>query len=343
MIVTKKRIPLASVILVGILPSFLKKAFYRLKGYKIGSNTRIGFGSVVLGEWVTIRDHAKIGFLTVIRAKKIEIDRFARIESLCFIDTNEFILGEDSKIREQVQVGGLSGPDSVLKIGKRCSVGQGCYLNPTKPIIFEDDVALGGAGCIFTHASWQSVLEGYPVKFDSVTIHKNVYLAWKVFILPGIEIGENSTIGANSTITINIPSNSLASGSPVKIALSGKDKWPRTISDLTQVHVLEKVNDEFIVYLEYHKKECNLSRNEQYDLMDFGKQGQIIFIKQPINLNLFSSTPKDTYLFFEEFEMGNSPSMILQLKSKTRLNSNRMGEEYVRYLSRYGIRFDRLD
>jgi hypothetical protein len=35
--------------------------------------------------------------------------------------------------------------------------------------------------------------------------------------------------------------------------------------------------------------------------------------------------------------------MILNLINKTRMGSTDVGEEFVRYISRYGIRFDRID
>ncbi|MCK7480554.1 MAG: hypothetical protein M0C28_27485 [Candidatus Moduliflexus flocculans] len=49
---------------MGWLPGFLKKAVYRLKGYRIGKKVSIGFGSVVIGDEVSIGDHASIGFLS---------------------------------------------------------------------------------------------------------------------------------------------------------------------------------------------------------------------------------------------------------------------------------------
>lgn len=50
-----------------------------------------------------------------------------------------------------------------------------------------------------------------------VTICDNVWIAAGSVICPGVTIGENSIIGANSVVTKDIPANVLACGAPCKI------------------------------------------------------------------------------------------------------------------------------
>lgn len=50
-----------------------------------------------------------------------------------------------------------------------------------------------------------------------VVIEDNVWIGEGVAILPGVTIGENSIIGANSVVTKTIPPNSVAVGSPAKV------------------------------------------------------------------------------------------------------------------------------
>lgn len=50
-----------------------------------------------------------------------------------------------------------------------------------------------------------------------VTIGDNVWIGGGAIIMPGITIGDNVTIGAGSLVTKDIPSNSLAIGSPCKV------------------------------------------------------------------------------------------------------------------------------
>src|ERR1035437_7991315 len=107
MLIKKNKIPILEMVLIGFLPSFLKKIIYRIKGYKIGKGVKIGIGSVIIGKDVTIGDYSKIGFISVIRARKIQMDRYVTIGSMTMIDTGNLRIGEDARINEQVIVGGM--------------------------------------------------------------------------------------------------------------------------------------------------------------------------------------------------------------------------------------------
>lgn len=50
-----------------------------------------------------------------------------------------------------------------------------------------------------------------------ITIENNVWLGGGVFVMPGVTIGENSIIGANSVVTKDIPANVIAAGNPCRI------------------------------------------------------------------------------------------------------------------------------
>jgi acetyltransferase-like isoleucine patch superfamily enzyme len=344
MLIKKRRIPFNEIVIQGVLPSFLKILIYKSKGYKIGKGVKIGFGSVIISKVVSIKDHSNIGYFTAIIADKVDIGSYSVIGSLTYINCMVFKLGNDSKIREQVYVGGTLNPDSELIIGNRCSIGQSSYLNPSRKICIGDDTAIGGSGFIFTHGSWQSVLDGYPAKYEPVTIDRNVYIAWRVFILPGITIGENSTIAADSSVTINVPPNSLAFGSPLKIALSGKERWPRSISSNTKVKIIENINDLFSAYLNHHKFRCDLARNGDYDILSLvGSKQSICFFKS--NQTEIDLNEHNVYLFLEDAKLDlklNNNIVILNIEKRTRDGSNELGEEYISYLSRYGIRFERI-
>ena len=67
--------------------------------------------------------------------------------------------------------------------------------------------------------------------FKQITIEDNVWIGEFVSILPGVQIGKGSIIGANSTVTKDIPEYSIAVGSPAKIIKRfnlNTNKWEKT-------------------------------------------------------------------------------------------------------------------
>lgn len=53
---------------------------------------------------------------------------------------------------------------------------------------------------------------------EPIYIGKNCWIGADVSILPGVTIGDNAVIGAHSTVTRDIPANSVAYGNPCKVA-----------------------------------------------------------------------------------------------------------------------------
>ena len=92
MLIKKTKIPVKEIILIGFLPSFLKKIVYKIRGYKIGKNVSFGIGSVIIGNKVIIGDNSSFGLISVVRANVIEIGRF-EIHSYGVMLAISFLLG----------------------------------------------------------------------------------------------------------------------------------------------------------------------------------------------------------------------------------------------------------
>jgi acetyltransferase-like isoleucine patch superfamily enzyme len=343
MLVKKSRIPISHVLTIGLLPSFLKKMIYRMKGYRIAPGVKLGIGSVVIGKEVSIGKKSTIGFFTVIRGKKIQIDNYVTIGSLSFLDTERIELGDDCRIREQVYVGGLSEPGSMLKLGKRCCIMQMSNLNPARPIVMGDDSGIGGHCLLFTHASWLSQLEGYPVKFAPITIGKNVWIPWRVFITAGVTIGDNVLIGPNTVISKDIPSNSIASGTPLKIS----PHVFKPVNENSRKKILNEILERFVNHLEYSHftVEKNNFENGTELVFSDNEKHQLVYLTAERNT---TSAGNDNVLVLDydhDAAAGllNRFQMVISLKKKERYGSSDIGEEFVRYLSRHGIRFNRMN
>lgn len=344
MIRHKKRIPVLQIITIGLLPSFLKIIYYRLKGYQIGKKVHLGLGCIIDGVNVNIGEGTRIGYFTIIRAKIITIDRFVLIGSMSFLETETLEIGEDTRVREKVYIHGLVGPGSRFKIGKR-SIIQMAFINPVMPIIIGDNVAIGGHALLFTHGSWLSELDGFPVNFAPITIGNNVYIAWRVTIVPGVNIGDNVVIGAHSLVNKNIPSNSMAAGCPARII---KENYPSQKPDEEKRKILEKIIVSFIDFVKYNGMKVEkkaVSNGLWYIIYRKNKKYKLIFTCDSEKHHHQVSDSVQIYFHCQADikQNNNNKCMLIDIDNNLRFGKSKIGEEFVKYVSRYGLRFDRAD
>ena len=335
----KERIPIKQIILFGLLPSFLKILIYKLKGFKIGKNVTIGFGSIIVAKEVEIKKNVQIGFLSILQADKIEIDEYTSIASFCFVETGYLKIGKDTRIREQVKVGILKSPESKLIIGDRCLINQSVLLNTTRPIIIGDDSAVGGHSFLFTHSSWLSQLDGFPVKFEPIKIGNYVWISWKTFINPGVEIGDYSLIQPNAVVSKNVPANSIYTG--IQNRIIPNTFYPNVSVQEKKLIVRQILND-FIEYMRYEGLEVNTDNGSLSCSIDHFKYS--IVIKESENVDLKSSNYNITLSFLDSDNIIgklNDRDMLMDFNNKNRYGTNLLGEELIKFFSRYGIRFNR--
>ena len=344
MLIKKTKIPFASMLTIGILPSFIKKIVYRFKGYKIGKNVKIGFGSIITGKSISIKDNVSVGIGTVIRSEIIIIKSHVSIGSFTMIDTGKLIISEDARINEKVIIGGMKTHDSSLTLGKRTIVMEYSFINTTMPVEIGDDTGIGGHCLLFTHGSWLNQLDGYPVSFSSIKIGKNVWLPWRVFIMPGTVIGDNVVVGANSLVSNKIKSNTLIAGSPAKII---KDQYPKLISREDRKKIINDIFIDFEKYLKYNGFQINIYSGEilKYEIIKDNKKYLIYYLnkqKSKASYDKYSLVIYD-YKQKKKIYKTNDNVMKVDLINKTRVGSTKVGEEFVKFISRYGIRFNRED
>jgi len=353
MLTSKPRLPIKEILLVGLLPSPLKKLVYRLRGYKIGRNVSLSLGCVITGENVSIGDGAQIGFLTIIRGRNVSIGPHVQIGTMSFLDVPFIEIGEGSRINEQVFVGGLQFPNSKFVMGRNCQIMQMSFINPTRSITIGDDSGIGGHSLLFGHTSWLSKFEGYPVEFDSIEIGRSVSVAWRVFILPGAKIGDGAVIGANSLVRGTIPEQCLAVGFPARV-VSKSPELPRILSDDEKKRYLEEMVTEMIEFFRGFELTCSESNGDW--IVSKNQSGLFGSSSQAWTLRILSSAGDD---LDREIKRSHA-DVILSLNSLTTetrraLNAancawldiqnkersdfgNELGEEVAMYLRRYGVR-----
>lgn len=353
MLIKGGRVPLRTILTVGILPSWLKIVYYRLKGAKIGRKVHIGFGSVIIAKKIEIGDYSRIGFGTIIRGREVHIANHVRIASFVYFDVEKIIIEEDAKINELVFAGGLMLPESLLHIGKRALIMQMSFLNPTKPLIIGDDTGVGGTSLLFTHGVWQSILDGYPVTYAPVTLGRNVWLPWAVFVMPGVTIGDNATIGAASLVNKDVPPGALAYGSPAKVIRTA-DEYPPAPSAAEIKQMIERIITAFIQYLKYHQYTVVLAQIDgakRYDIMTSGKVrcGILYYLEETTSdfnrLELDSSTvvlSRRSLSSTQRKHVEQTQAAWIEIDEKrSSAFRNDLAEEILVFLERYGLRFVR--
>lgn len=109
--------------------------------------------------------------------------------------------------------------------GYNIEIGENFYSNHNLVILDANKVTFGdnvfiGPNCGFYTA-------GHPIDKEQrnegleyakpIKVGNNVWLGGNVIVLPGVEIGDNSIIGAGSIVSKNIPSNVIAVGNPCRV------------------------------------------------------------------------------------------------------------------------------
>ena len=136
-------------------------------------------------------------------------------------------IGEDTLIGPGVALSAGMVPgqecitNPVVSIGDRCLIGKGSGIVGHFSITIGNDVWTGH------HVYITDQNHGYedvsvPISRQSqperaVIIGDGSWLGHGSIILPGVTIGEHVVIGANSVVTKNIPSFSVAVGSPARV------------------------------------------------------------------------------------------------------------------------------
>lgn len=109
----------------------------------------------------------------------------------------------------------------VVSIGNRCLIGKGSGIVGHFSITIGDDVWTGHHVYItdqnhgYTDITIPIAQQSQPER--AVTIGSRSWIGHGSVILPGVTIGEHVVIGANSVVTRDIPSYSVAVGSPAKV------------------------------------------------------------------------------------------------------------------------------
>jgi acetyltransferase-like isoleucine patch superfamily enzyme len=131
-------------------------------------------------------------------------------------------IGKNSEIRPYCTIIGTNN----IFIGNNVTIPSGTILvtNPADPdsrIIIEDDVLFGPNNAVYgsTHKYSNPDIpiqeQGYIGKVT--TIKRGAWIGINAVIMPGITVGRNAVVGANSVVTSDVPDHAVVVGIPARI------------------------------------------------------------------------------------------------------------------------------
>lgn len=125
-----------------------------------------------------------------------------------------------------------------LQVGANFLRMHGTILDPSHCwlITIGNNVTMAPRVHILAHEASTCHHLGYA-RIGRVDIADNVFIGAETVVLPGVSIGENSVIGANSTVSKSIPANVVAAGSPAKIICSLDEYIERNRMRMNSGHV----------------------------------------------------------------------------------------------------------
>ncbi|KFC80960.1 acyltransferase [Buttiauxella agrestis] len=126
------------------------------------------------------------------------------------------VILKDAEIGANCNICANSFIENDVVIGNNVTVKSGVYL--WDGIIIEDNVFIGP--CVaFTNDKYPRSQQ-YPEKFPKTYVRRNASIGANATILPGLEIGESSIVGAGSVVTKDVPPHAIVAGNPARFV-----KW----------------------------------------------------------------------------------------------------------------------
>jgi len=134
----------------------------------------------------------------------------------------KFQSGHGAIVRENTRIGDDVVVGSRSEIGMECIIGNGVRIHTAVFIpeytVIEDGVFLG-PNCVLTndpHPRSKTCLKG-------PTIRRGARIGANATVLPWLEIGEESLVGAGAVVTRDVPPNSVVVGNPARIVKKVQD------------------------------------------------------------------------------------------------------------------------
>lgn len=107
--------------------------------------------------------------------------------------------------------------------GRHMTFGKEIFINKNVTFVdlggieIEDHVLIGPSARIISVNHIVDPAKRRGIVVNKVVIKKNAWLGANVTVLPSVTVGENSIVAADSTVTKDVPPNTIVAGTPAKV------------------------------------------------------------------------------------------------------------------------------
>ena len=131
---------------------------------------------------------------------------------------------EDNEVGDDVSIGTHAVLEFGNRIGHRVRIHTGCFL---ELVTVEDDVFLG-PHVVFTDDPHPMNCPDYRRCKGGAVVRRLARIGANSTILPGVEIGEDSLVGAGSVVTRDVPPGMVVAGNPARVIkrVDELECWP---------------------------------------------------------------------------------------------------------------------
>lgn len=117
---------------------------------------------------------------------------------------------------------------ATFTMGTGSSLNQGTTISVTTEVFIGPNCGFGEHVAIHD-SSFHATAPDRPMRSAPVRIGRNVWLGHRAIILPGVEIGDHTVVGAGAVVTKSLPSRCIAVGVPARVVSTFEcpDNWKR--------------------------------------------------------------------------------------------------------------------
>jgi acetyltransferase-like isoleucine patch superfamily enzyme len=136
------------------------------------------------------------------------------------------IAAPDSKIR--LAVWPHAPGSGSITIGDHCLICPGVRIGSAQKIVIEDNCMLAGRVYV-TDCDWHGLYDRLAMgRSETVRIGPNAWIGDSAIVCKGVNVGENSVVGAGAVVVDDVPPNTVAAGNPARVVKELDPRRPIT-------------------------------------------------------------------------------------------------------------------